>query len=207
MCYNWQSSIVSFFVGTTCSLYLLQQKDKYLKHAGFFFVAVCLMQLIEFFMWMDQDCGWLNHLSSKFLVVVLILQVYALYFGGFIFDTIQIRNFYHPVIMVLVLLWGLYYIFQSVFLQQNYLCSKKGTKLGLEWDWGVVDKDSFKRIYYYFFIFIPLLLMLRSHIWLFITILGQLFYFYTEKDPSYWCFYSAGIPLILSIFLLLKKKM
>ena len=65
MCYNWQSSIVSFFVGTTCSLYLLQQKDKYVKHAGAFFIIISLMQLIEFFIWIDQDCGWFKRFGKS----------------------------------------------------------------------------------------------------------------------------------------------
>ena len=75
MCYNWQSSIFSFIVGSTCSVYLLQQKDKYIRHAGAFFIVVCLMQLVEFFIWIDQDCGWLNDLASRFIIMVLILQV------------------------------------------------------------------------------------------------------------------------------------
>lgn len=201
MCYNWQSSIFSFIVGSTCSVYLLQQKDKYIKHAGAFFIVVCLMQLVEFFIWIDQDCGWLNDLASRFIVMILSLQVLTLYFGGLYFKTIDIPLLYHPIIASIVTICCLYKGFEHLFIQDK-LCSKEIKPKGLKWD--KVSGNYQLSVLGYFILFF--ILTYKSDIWKVITAICMFHYYITsEKDYSYWCFYSAGIPAILTIYLLLKN--
>ena len=201
MCYNWQSSIFSFIVGSTCSVYLLQQKDKYIRHAGAFFIVVCLMQLVEFFIWIDQDCGWLNDLASRFIIMVLILQVLTLYFGGLYFKTIDIPLLYHPIIASIVTICCLYKGFEHLFIQDK-LCSKEIKPKGLKWD--KVSGNYQLSVLGYFILFF--ILSYKSDIWKVITAICMFHYYITsEMDYSYWCFYSAGIPAILTIYLLLKN--
>ena len=201
MCYNWQSSIFSFIVGSTCSVYLLQQKDKYIRHAGAFFIVVCLMQLVEFFIWIDQDCGWLNDLASRFIIMVLILQVLTLYFGGLYFKTIDIPLLYHPIIASIVTICSLYKGFEHLFIQDK-LCSKEIKPKGLKWD--KVSGNYQLSVLGYFILFF--ILSYKSDIWKVITAICMFHYYITsEMDYSYWCFYSAGIPAILTIYLLLKN--
>tara|TARA_B100000989_G_scaffold296667_1_gene280399 strand:- start:31 stop:654 length:624 start_codon:yes stop_codon:yes gene_type:complete len=206
MCYSWQSSISSFFIGTTCSLYLLHQKDKYIKHAGAFFVIVCLMQLVEFFIWIDQDCGWLNDLASRFIVMILSLQILTLYFGGLYFKTIDSTFLYHPIIASIISICSLYYGFVHLFIKDK-LCSKETKPMGLKWD-KVSDNYQLPiSVYFIIFNILFLILSYESNIWKLITIIGIFHYYITSKeDYSYWCFYSAGIPLVITIYLLLNNN-
>ena len=207
MCYNWQSSICSFIVGTTCSLYLLQQKDKYIKHAGVFFIVVCLMQLIEFFIWIDQDCGWLNDLASRFIVIILSFQVLTLYFGGLYFKTIDFPILYHPIVASIVTICCLYKGFEHLFISDK-LCSKEIKPKGLKWDKINNNYSYFILSYFVMFIILFFMLSYKSDIWKVITMIGIFHYYITsEKDYSYWCFYSAGIPLVITSYLLLKNNL
>ena len=135
------------------------------------------------------------------------LQVLTLYFGGLYFKTIEFPFLYHPIIASIVTICSLYKGFEHLFIQDK-LCSKEIKPKGLKWDKMNSKLSFFGLGYFVMFIILSLMLSYKSDIWKVITVLGIFHYYITsEKDYSYWCFYSAGIPLILSIFLLLKKKM
>ena len=54
MCYIiYRRIFVNQFFGFSVSFILFQKKDIYLKHLGFHFMTVVLMQLAEFFFFMD----------------------------------------------------------------------------------------------------------------------------------------------------------
>ena len=58
MCYSAESSINGFLIGGAASLYLLFfSNNQTFKHIGLFFSSVVLIQLAEYFIWIDQDCS------------------------------------------------------------------------------------------------------------------------------------------------------
>ena len=54
MCYSAESSIISFIIGFSSCLYLLQSKNNTNKHIGLFLLSVITIQFLEFLMWIDQ---------------------------------------------------------------------------------------------------------------------------------------------------------
>ena len=95
--------------------------------------------------------------------------------------------------------------FEHLFIQDK-LCSKEIKPKGLKWD-KMNNKLSFLGLsYFVMFIILFFMLSYKSNIWKVITVIGMFHYYITSKmDYSYWCFYSAGIPAILTIYLLLKN--
>ena len=76
MCYDAKSSMNGFLIGGAASLYLIVfSNNPTYKHIGLFFAAVVLMQLAEYFIWIDQDCDKnYNSLASKSIVPILAFQ-------------------------------------------------------------------------------------------------------------------------------------
>ena len=79
MCYSAESSILSFLIGFPACLYLLQSKNNTNKHVGLFLLSVVMMQFLEFLMWIDQKCGFLNSFASRSIGLVLYLQIYTIF--------------------------------------------------------------------------------------------------------------------------------
>jgi len=65
MCWSAEVSIISFVIGITSSLYLIWRNKGGDRLFGIFFGWTALMQLIEYFFWIDQNCGKLNIYSSR----------------------------------------------------------------------------------------------------------------------------------------------
>ena len=80
MCFNSNTSLVAFIISVVCSVYLYMNGiNKNNKCDLFFSVVVFLigcMQLIEYFLWENQDCikNRYNHIFSLFIMVLLTLQ-------------------------------------------------------------------------------------------------------------------------------------
>ena len=90
MCYSAESSILSFLIGFPACLYLLQSKNNTNKHVGLFLLSVVMMQFLEFLMWIDQKCGFLNSFASRSIGLVLYLQIYTIFLGGYLYNTLII---------------------------------------------------------------------------------------------------------------------
>ena len=54
MCFNKNSSIVSYFTASLLSVILFNYGDKIDKHIALFSLVFIQMQLVEYFMWKDQ---------------------------------------------------------------------------------------------------------------------------------------------------------
>ena len=66
MCFNSKTSIITFTISVLCSVWLLSQQDN--KCDIFFSVVVFLigcMQLIEYFLWENQDCSKNSYKSGS----------------------------------------------------------------------------------------------------------------------------------------------
>ena len=85
MCVNKEVSLISFiFVITVCT-YLFKRNNQNDRWIAIVFGYIGLMQLIEFFMWIDQKCKNINIIATKIgffqnLFQPLISIIIALYF-------------------------------------------------------------------------------------------------------------------------------
>ena len=74
MCWSSESSRNAYIIGSVSSLILMLFGDKVDKNIGLFFLVVAQMQLIEYFIWKDQECGEINNIASKMILPELTLR-------------------------------------------------------------------------------------------------------------------------------------
>ena len=209
MCYSAESSITSFIIGGSACSYLLLSNNNYNKHIGLFFFSVLLIQLVEFFLWIDQDCGWLNNMASRSINFVLTIQICCLFLGAYLFNTIYIsKNTLKILIFIstLFLLFNLYPFFET-----SNRCSRPYTDNSLKWDKFEKTDNLYNKIYnvsqYFYLLSFLIIPLLFKKIWigLLILILSFTSFFTTryaniESYTSRWCYFSAFIP-VLFVFL------
>lgn len=209
MCYSATSSLSSFLIGMPASIYLMMQKNKYIKHIGLFFCSVVLMQLAEFFMWIDQNCGILNFIATKSVISILMLQLFTLIFGGYIYKTIPLKKQLYEPLLVICASYFIY--FSALSILHKTSCSKfiNGTL-----QWGQYKQfmlNSYTEWFYFFIFFIFFAyLSLQSRMWALAFIIGNIFLYSNYNvnilsQYSKWCYYSASIPIIIVLIILLKK--
>ena len=210
MCYNKEVSMTSFIIGGGLSTLLYTRGDKYDKHIASLFFFVTLIQLAEYFIWIDQDCGAINNFASNSISVILFFQAFVSVIGGYYFNTYDklfSNKYLKYIISTSMVLYGI-----ITFFDYRDCCTKETTEGHLEWELprgNVEDYSIFSRLLYYICLFLP---------WLFVkdTFKGRLlfallffpflyFRFNFDTWESYWCLYSIAIPVIFLNLHIFKK--
>ena len=86
MCYSAKSSITAYIVGTIASILLFKYGDNTDKNIALISLVFVQMQLAEFLMWIDQDCGKLNDLGTRLAEVALFGQPCAIFLGMILYS-------------------------------------------------------------------------------------------------------------------------
>jgi len=138
MCYNSTASLITFTISFVCFCYLLNRglktKNKNDIFLSFVTILIGLMQLIEFFLWRNQNCSYINHYLSLLIILVLFLQgtiINCLYIKLYPNNPFFSKNFVYFIIFIytIVLVYSLY------ILNTYKLCSKPSSKsCRLIWD-------------------------------------------------------------------------
>ena len=156
MCYSKNLTLASLSFGIFASFTLIyfgnKQSSSTNKAIGYFFLFVTLMQLVEYFLWIDIDCvsGFnkvgslagpiLNHLQP---IVLLVLATWILQPANLISQSIVIPA---NMIYLFYVCWQ-YYKFVS---NPSNLCTQTNKCDHLDWTW----KKDFNYIYYFAISFI-----------------------------------------------------
>jgi hypothetical protein len=203
MCYSKDLSLASLSFGIIASLSLIcfGNEQSYLTNRaiGYFFLFVTLMQLVEYFLWIDIDCvnglnkvGALlgpifNHLQP---IVLLILANIYLQPANFISSNIIIPT------NALYLFYVGYQYYKYVSNTSN-LCVKTNTYDHLDWTW----KNDFNYTFYFAISFINIAnfykntnLMISfgiSYLLLVISIFN-----FNKNIGEFWCLMVIIIPFI-----------
>lgn len=203
MCYSADLSLASLSFGIFASLMLInfgsKQSIQTNKAIGYFFLFVSLMQLVEYFLWIDIYCvnGFnkvgsllgpiLNHLQP---VVLLIIASTLLESNNLISPSIVI-----PANILYLIYCGYKYV-KYVSDESNY-CVKTNDRDHLDWTW----KKNFNYIFYFAISFINIAnfytntnLMVTfgiSYILLIVSIFG-----FNKNVGEFWCLMVTGVPLI-----------
>ena len=204
MCYSAESSITSFLIGGLLSLYLIfYGKNNTNKHIGLFFFSVSLMQLAEYLMWIDQKCGWKNEIASRSILLILILQIYSLFLGAYIYQTTIIPNNILKLILIIITPLTLYYGFENYFEKNKKWCSKPNEDKSLQWPNHKLSIIS-TSLYYFIFLSFPFIM---KELWksLIVLLFGLITYFSTRyknkfTSDSRWCYFSSFGPIIFILF-------
>lgn len=222
MCFNQESSLGVFLLCFSLSSYLLYRGYKINnpqdKLIGYLFITISLMQLLEYFIWKNQDCGLKNSFWSIMIVVLLFIQIVVYYLSVVKIKKINLDNkiSYLMIVFFLLFLYQLYILI----LNKNKICSKPTPK-NCRLEWGSLKYLFENRI---------LLLLLNAGLYLFfmyyfskinliknesfikknfvrITLIFAIFIsIYLEElnffnvFGSLWCFISAFYPIIHLLF-------
>ena len=203
MCWNKETSIISFILGTVINLaVLLYFKTEAISIICIIWEFVLLMQLAEYYIWTDQTCGKTNKNATKAALILNLLQplvVFLILIGKFQGSTL-LKNVASIIIFA-------YICFMMLKLNENteYTCVKPSTKCRhLNFRWWNDFKDA-GVIYVITLLSIILLLCRPSKLSVFLVIyiftmllLSQKFY--SCGAPSTWCWLVVPMPLFMGIF-------
>ena len=82
-----------------------------------------LMQLLEFVLWKNQDCNWINKYASMSIPVVLYLQIIVFHIANKYLNNAT-SSAYDKVYIIMNILFAIYVICLLVWLSDQKLCSK-----------------------------------------------------------------------------------
>lgn len=209
MCYSAESSLTSFLIGGSLSLYLiLCGKNNTNKHIGLFLFSVCLIQLLEYLMWIDQDCGWKNDIASRSIILVLSLQLYTIFLGAYLYETTLISNTILKIILIILTPIFIYFGLKDYFEKDKKWCTRPNEDNSLQW----ANQGSSKMLsYVYYGIFLISPFMFKE-LWkgFIILIFGLLTFLITRYENtltsnSRWCYFSSFTPIIFILLDIVKR--
>lgn len=203
MCYSKDLSLASLSVGIIASLSLIyfgnKKSSSTNKAIGYFFLFVSLMQLVEYFLWIDIDCvnGFnkigallgpiLNHLQPVILLVLANLYLNP-------------TNILGPEIVIPANALYLFYVgyeYYKYVSESSNLCIKTNACDHLDWTW----KKDFNYTFYFAINLINIAnfynntnIMISigiSYLLLIISIFN-----FNKNIGEFWCLMVTGVPFI-----------
>jgi len=127
MCFNATTSMITFLISSVCSSLLLYtgitENNKNDLLYSSVVILIGLMQLIEYFLWKNQNCNKINHMFSLLIIVLLFLQglvITIVYY--FLYP--NKRFFSKQYVFYFLLLYTIFTSYLLYYLNQTMLCSK-----------------------------------------------------------------------------------
>lgn len=180
MCYSARVSIGTFLFASAVAAWVSKREPA----LAVTFVSVALMQLIEYFIWMDQGCGTVNKLATAALRPTLNLQPLLIALGIWCNRAGYAPNALYGVLASAMTVSWVWTIVEAC--GRYGLCTRPGKGGRLVWH-GVRWKDGAVTEVLYYPIMAFLLLTMRPAI-----VTWPLFALYTltykmSATPSVWC--------------------
>ena len=107
--------------------------DKYDKNIAIFILVFTQIQLAEYFMWIDQKCGKMNHYATIYAQIIISLEPISILVGALIYKTLCLPNMC-IYIMLTMLVLPLLSILIMIIKNKRKLCSKEKKTGHLDWD-------------------------------------------------------------------------
>ena len=203
MCYNAQVSGGTFvFVSGIC-LWLWQRNQGIDRAIAGILFFIVVMQGLEWILWLNLDCDWINKLVSRLIHIYIAFQPVAANFLVWFYDAGWATGYGYlallSLLMVPVVAW------RSRKIQGK--CTKIGSSGSLEWP-GVPGKGSDSkliRLVYYATLLYPILTLKNAFfsVAYSVSAAASLWYFQDRSEtawPSLWCHFVN----LLSVFAVLR---
>lgn len=205
MCFNSNVSLATYISGMIGCIILLMKKD-YISSV--FFACVIQMQLIEYFLWKNQNCSDKNKLISKFGVTINHIEPIILWFAILVCSKLKlpyIVNMYMAMFFIVT-------IFYTKYIAESIECTMV-TNVSyphLHWKWNHKKHNLF----YYILFIIALIVLLyfgvkNKYFLMFITLISYfvsyLIYGNKKVTGAMWCFLAAFAPWIVLLYNKLTK--
>lgn len=127
MCYNSTTSLITFSIGAMCFVYLMYhgitKKNNYDIFAGVITLLIALMQLVEFFIWRNQECSNINHYASLSIMMILYLQAIAFSTMGLLFFK-PASSTLNSIVLFSIIPFTLFFCYLMFWLNDFILCTK-----------------------------------------------------------------------------------
>jgi hypothetical protein len=212
MCFNKNSSIVSYFTASLLAIILFNYGDKIDKHIALFSLVFIQMQLVEYFMWKDQKCGSVNHYASIFGNILLLLQPVSVILFGIMLNTFSYPRKYLYILLLITIIPLIFTFYRYVNNTKRKLCTKEQDSGHLEWEFIEGKTENWNYFYfmqYFVFLSVPWLLLndkVRGLIFFLLLILSYAYQRYNFAQwESKWCYYAVQTPLIFLVLLILRN--
>lgn len=206
MCYDKETSIVTYTIGTISSLGLLRSENTAFQMSGAFFLFVTQMQLIEYLLWKNYECNNRNRTISNIGSILNHIQPIFLYFIIKYFNKNLSEN-KKSILNIIILL----YITSLILYSKNVYPLECTTLTDtepphLDWKWN--HKKHSTTFYLIFLVSVILLTYIGFpkpyNIYLAIICLGTyiasyLIYRNENITGAIWCWLAALIPFFLLI--------
>ena len=79
MCFNKEASLCVFLLSFSLAIYLIyrgfKNNNSQDKIIGFLFIPISFIQLLEYFIWLNQGCTEKNSFWSIMVMIILFLQI------------------------------------------------------------------------------------------------------------------------------------
>lgn len=199
MCFNYKVSLGTFIIGTLFSLLLFkcgnQQFSMENKVAGTFLVFISLVQLMDFFFWIDLKNKYgINKIVTILGPVLNVCQPVILYLIKYAYFTPTLTS---P-IALLNALYFIYFLFiYARFLSESRLIT--GTQHGhLKWPWLKYSNPYFYLVLFainIFYLFDFNYAVVFFSVTYFFLYISYKYFYYSAGEL--WCFFGSFIPLIM----------
>jgi hypothetical protein len=177
MCYSARISIGTFVFATAVAGWVLRREPA----LAVTFVAITLMQLVEYFIWIDQKCGWINKLATSAIVPILKLQPLAIALAVWYFRAGLLPSVLYIVIALIVSL-ELVQALRDAY--TNYGgCTRPGIDGRLVWDAVSWKKNQNG----YYIAMIALFATMRPIIVTWPLLALYTLTYHMSSGPSVWC--------------------
>ena len=203
MCFNEEVSIGTFIIGMVSSILCWTIGTPEYKIIAVFFIFVILMQLIEFFLWRNQECNETNKWLSVAGMLLNHLQPLVLFLAVMYFKGGSINKQYRKIMIAIVLVYIAVIIPYSIEFFKTDMCTDKSIPNNdhLIWDW---NNMKYAQIVYFIFLLSLLIFgypvnKIFSAIILIFFIISNLIYGNQNVVGSMWCFFAAFAPLFYYI--------
>jgi len=206
MCISGEVSISAFvFCSITC-VYLYKRNRPNDRWIATVFGYLGIMQLLEYFMWIDQECSGLNQIATDLGFIHNILQPVISLLVAYLMIK-KVPNWSY----LLLLLYLVISLPKILAAKEENQCSKPchGSDIGLTWDYVIVDYSYLVWILFAIALAAPFLLMKKNgYIYAsFLMIIFAISHFIAlrrcKRDininaptGSWWCLMAVFGPLI-----------
>lgn len=203
MCYSEELSLTALSFGIFSSLALIEfgNKDSVNtnKAIGFLFLFVTLMQLVEYFLWIDKECviGY-NYVGSMIGPILNNLQpvIMLLFATTYVKSAGLISNNQLIFANGLYLMYVVYKYIEYATYPPN-LCVETNEYDHLDWTW----KKDFNYLFYFIISFINMINFYENKNFVIVIIVSYLLlilsiFKFDKNIGEFWCLMVTGVPLI-----------
>lgn len=204
MCITKGVSITTFLICSLSSIYLYQRNNPNDRWIAVLFGYVGIIQLLEYFMWKDQECKGLNQKTTKIAFYIILFQPIVSLLVAYSMTNGKIPTWLY-MINIIYVIYAVPILYSKL---EDNQCTKPcdGSNYGLNWPWAT-GSNTLLWIVFFCGLVSPFLLMKKTGniffifnliIWLLSGIIGSYRCQGLVDIPSgsLWCMMAFLGPLV-----------